>query len=107
MIPMGMIARTTRAAVAETLNQDFVQTLRAKGLLAESNKLTDDPGRVVRRKKTKVLVTDGPYAETKELLGGYFIIKSKNYDEALAHAESCPHLDFGGTIELRQVDAKA
>src|SRR4029450_291904 len=36
MIPMGIIARTTRAAVAETLNQDFVQTLRAKGLKART-----------------------------------------------------------------------
>jgi hypothetical protein len=80
--------------------------LRARKLLDGSNKLTDDPGRVVRRRRGKTLVSDGPYAESKELLGGYFIVKAKNYDAAAECALDCPHLEYGGTIEIRQVDAR-
>lgn len=116
-MPKFMLLLHDRPAAFAKLSPDEMQkivqkyvawgrSLRAKRLLAESNKLTDDAGRVLRRRKTKVLVTDGPYAETKELLGGYFIVKAKDYDEAVAHAERCPHLDFGGAIEVRQVDLK-
>jgi hypothetical protein len=82
------------------------RSLRAKRLLAESHKLTGDAGRVVRQRKGRTLVTDGPFAESKELLGGYFIIKARDYDEATSRALDCPHLEFGGTIEIRQVDLR-
>jgi hypothetical protein len=80
--------------------------LRARRLLAESHKLTEDAGRVMRRARGRVLVTDGPYAESKELLGGYFIVKAKDYEAAAETARDCPHLDYGGTIEVRQVDQR-
>lgn len=77
--------------------------LRASKLMVEGHKLTDDPGRVVRPRRGKPIVSDGPYAESKELLGGYYIVKAKNYDAALELALDCPHVDYG-TIEVRQVD---
>lgn len=80
--------------------------LRARKLVAESNKLTEDAGRVMRRKRGRVLTTDGPYAESRELLGGYFIVRASDYDEAVERAGDCPHLDYGGTIEVRQVDER-
>ena len=49
-------------------------------------------------------MTDGPYSETKEVLGGYFTIEAASYDQAIERLRDCPHLLFGGTIELRQVD---
>lgn len=79
--------------------------LRGKKLLAESNKLAEDAGRVIRRKRGQPVVSDGPYAESKELLGGYFVVKAKDYDEALSHALECPHLEYG-TIELRRIDER-
>jgi hypothetical protein len=79
--------------------------LRAKKLLAESHKLTEDAGRVVRQRRGQPIVSDGPYAETKELLGGYFIVKAKDYDEAMTHALDCPHLEYG-TIEVRRIDER-
>ena len=48
-------------------------------------------------------VTDGPFPETKEVVGGVFVIAAANYDDAVALASTCPHLDFG-RIELRRVD---
>ncbi|HUF47699.1 MAG TPA: YciI family protein [Vicinamibacterales bacterium] len=77
--------------------------LKAKKLLAESHKLALDPGRVVRQTRGRPMVSDGPYAESKELLGGYFIVKARDYDEALTHALDCPHLEYG-TIEVRRID---
>lgn len=69
------------------------------------HKLTGD-GRVIRRKRGKVLVTDGPFAESKEVLGGFFLVKARNYDEAVKLTDGCPHLDYGGTIEVRQIDGR-
>ena len=46
---------------------------------------------------------DGPFPETKEIIGGYFVIEAVDYDEAVELAKSCPHIDFG-RIEIRQVD---
>ena len=78
--------------------------LRSAGILVSSDKLTDDPGRVVRGKNGQVRVTDGPFSEAKEVLGGYYTIEATNYDEAVRQVQDCPHLDHGGTIEIRQVD---
>lgn len=78
--------------------------LRDAGYLTASNKLTDEPGRVVRSHDGQLRVTDGPYSETKEVLGGYFTIEAASYDQAIERLRDCPHLLFGGTIELRQVD---
>jgi hypothetical protein len=51
----------------------------------------------------KKLVTDGPFAEGKELIGGFFIIKAKNLDEAVALAKDSPDLKHNGRVEVRPV----
>src|SRR3954469_26014412 len=43
---------------------------------------------------TRAVVTDGPFMEGKEMLGGYLMCKSENYDEAVAIAKGCPILEF-------------
>lgn len=72
------------------------------GFLLGSNKLVDDGGKIVRGQKA--LVTDGPYSETKEVLGGYYMIEAKDYEEAVRRSKDHPHLEHGGTIEVRQVE---
>ena len=83
---------------------NWADKMRAEGRLKGGEKLTFDPGKVMRSANGRVTVTDGPYAESKELIGGYFAISAKDYDEACKLAESCPHLGYGGSIEVRQVD---
>jgi len=56
----------------------------------------------VRVRDGKRLVTDGPFAETREQLGGYYLIEAKDLDEALGIAERIPPARFG-TIEVRPV----
>ena len=48
-------------------------------------------------------VTDGPFAEGKEVVGGYFIINAADYDEAVAISADYPHYDEGGIVQVRQV----
>ena len=56
----------------------------------------------VRMRDGKRLVTDGPFAETREQLGGYFLIEAKNLDEAIATAARIP-MARKGTVEVRPV----
>lgn len=49
------------------------------------------------------VVTDGPFAETKEQLGGFYMLDCKDLDEALAWAGKCPILTFGGRVEVRPI----
>jgi len=51
----------------------------------------------------KTVTTDGPFAETKEHLAGYYIIDAKNLDDALAIAGRIPSLKVGGSVEVRPV----
>jgi hypothetical protein len=59
-------------------------------------------GRVVSGPRGE-LVTDGPYAETKEVVGGYFFLTVADLDEATAIAKGCPGLPLGLTVEVRPV----
>ena len=62
-------------------------------------KLRDNSGRVMRRNA----ITDGPYVESKEVIGGFSIIEARDYDEALRLCRDHPHLEFG-SIELREIE---
>ena len=55
----------------------------------------------VRSEGGKAVTSDGPFAETKEQLGGYYLIDAKNLDEATGMAGMMPHLAFGGSVEVR------
>jgi hypothetical protein len=61
-----------------------------------------ETGRVLSVKNGKVV--DGPYTETKESIGGYFVIEAKDYDEAVEISKGCPHLNYNGSIELREIN---
>jgi hypothetical protein len=54
-------------------------------------------------KGLKKTVTDGPFAESKEVVGGYFVVLAKNLDEAVAMAKECPDYELGGSVEVREV----
>jgi len=48
-------------------------------------------------------VTDGPYTEGKEVVGGFFIVNAKDYDDALALTKDYPDYELGGQIQVRQI----
>ena len=57
----------------------------------------------VRLSDGKSVMSDGPFAETKEQLGGYYMIDAEHLDQATAMAAMMPHLEYGGAVEVRPV----
>lgn len=51
-------------------------------------------------------MADGPFAESKEAIGGYFLLEVDGFDEAMAIAKKCPALDYGVNVEVRPVAAR-
>jgi hypothetical protein len=69
----------------------------------DAHKLKDGDGRRITFKNDKAV--DGPFSETKETVGGYYIIEAKSYEEAVALGKSCPVLEFqGGYVEVREIE---
>jgi hypothetical protein len=62
-------------------------------------------GKVVSGKNGRI-VADGPFAEAKETIGGYFLLQVEDLDEAVEIAKQCPVLEYGGTLEVRPVAAE-
>lgn len=79
------------------------ERLAAAGKNLDSNKLQDGTGRLLRRVNGKLAVTDGPFSETKEIIGGYWIIEADSYDEMQELVADCPHLEHG-LLEIRQIE---
>ena len=77
---------------------EWIQSMGGKG-----QKLRDGEGRIVLREADRVTVTDGPYTESKEILGGYFLVEANSYDDVVSRCQTSPHLDYG-SIEIRQVE---
>lgn len=75
-----------------------------EGKLAGGEKLADEGGKVLTRGGSGLVLTDGPFAESKEVLGGYFILKAGSYDEAVEIARTCPHAKYGVATHIRQID---
>jgi hypothetical protein len=82
--------------------RNWSQKLRDAGRIINSNKLEDSSGRVLRGKNGAVQITDGPFTETKDVVGGYFLINAESYEEAVELSRDCPHIDFGA-IEIRRI----
>jgi hypothetical protein len=76
--------------------------IQKDGRSVTGHKLTDGEGRVMRGAGGAMKVTDGPYAEAREVIGGLFVIEAASYDEAVELSKDCPHLEFG-SIEIREV----
>jgi hypothetical protein len=78
----------------------WIEKLKAKDIYVSGEALLP-AGKTV--KGPKGLVTDGPFAESKELVGGYFIIKAASIEEAAEIAKDCPDLALNGNVEVREV----
>ena len=78
------------------------EALKASGILRAVESLMDDGGTTLRKKRD-VLVVDGPYAELKEMVNGFFVIAVDDAAEARRIASQCPILDAGGAVELREI----
>ena len=81
----------------------FTQDVRDSGKLVGADRLQPtSAATTVRIRNDETLVTDGPFAETKEQLGGYYILECENIDEALKYAAKIPAAEHG-SVEVRPV----
>src|SRR4051812_4917790 len=81
----------------------WFEKLSADGTLKGGQPLLDE-GRTVSGKNGRT-VADGPFAESKEAIGGYFLITAESLEEATAIAQQCPMLEFGTVVEVRLIAA--
>jgi hypothetical protein len=79
----------------------WIRDLEAKGHLKDRGQPLELTGKVVRGKKR--VVTDGPYAEAKDLLLGFMVIEARDLADAVELAAGCPIVEGGGSVEIRPV----
>jgi hypothetical protein len=79
---------------------DYSATLKERGVLLATNSLRDDAVRLTQESGQKRVV-DGPFAESKELIGGFFLLSCDTREQALGHAADCPAVEWA-TIEVRE-----
>src|SRR6185436_7044597 len=90
--------------VLRTETLDYVEELRRKGHLIAAEPLKSvSAATTVRVRQGKMSMTDGPFAETKEQLGGFFMIHAHNLNEAIHLASGWPSARFG-SIEVRPIE---
>jgi hypothetical protein len=78
--------------------QAWIGEAMQKGWMTNPGDALTPEGKVVNSKK---VVIDGPFAESKEIVGGYSIVKAANIAVAAELAKGCPALFYGGTVEVR------
>jgi hypothetical protein len=82
---------------------DWARTIRMSKRMITGEKLKDG-GRLLRNVRGQLEIRDMRETGEPNVLGGYFLIEAENYDEAIKVAAGCPHLKYGGLIELRQIE---
>ena len=70
-----------------------------RGWMTDAGDALTEEGRVVRAK----VVTDGPFVESKEIVGGFSVVQADTLDAAAQLAKGCPGLEVGGTVEVRRL----
>lgn len=101
----GELARLTEEETRAVTGEYIVarQEMVARKQYVGANRLAPvASATTVRVRERKTVVTDGPFAETKEQLAGYFLIEAQNLDEAIAVTEKLPGARFG-SVEVRPV----
>jgi hypothetical protein len=78
--------------------QDWMGSLAAQNKLVDPGNRLDSDGRVIKQNN---MVTNGPYVEIKEAIGGYIVIRANSLDEAAELSKDCPILTVGGNVEVR------
>ena len=98
----GNEAKVTPEMFATLLNdwQNWVGGIAANGKLTSPGSRLGFDGRSI---KPGNIVANGPYAEVKETLRGYSVVKADSIDEAIEIAKGCPILSIGGSVEVRDI----
>ncbi len=101
---------STDAPPAEVIQQvmdeynRYTNMLKERGAFQAGEALQPVPTATsIRHQDGRNVTTDGPFAETKEALGGFYLVEARDLDEALELGAACPGVRYGATIEVRPV----
>jgi hypothetical protein len=94
-------------AEREALSAEYFALRDEPGILGGAGLQPVTTATTIRLADGKPLVTDGPFADTKEVFGGYYVYEADNLDQATEMAARIPVLRLGGTVEIRPVMGKA
>ena len=100
------LPQRTREEMQQVMSGHFavMNDARARGALEKAEPLAKtNTATTVRIQNGAPIITDGPFAESKEIVGGYFIVKANSIDEAAAIAKGCPDFELGSSVEVREV----
>ena len=103
--PPGQRSRRTDAEGREVYDRmvRFSEELKQRGLLTMSQSLkSPDVGARIKVSGDSAMITDGPFAETKEVIGGFFLLTCETRDQAIDIARECPAAQWA-TIEVREL----
>jgi hypothetical protein len=79
----------------------WLQDLAGKGHVKDQGQPLDPTGKVVKGRQK--VVTDGPFAETKDVVGGYTLIEARDLNQAVELSKGCPIFEVDGAVEVRPV----
>jgi hypothetical protein len=100
--PTGMPQLSPEEMQASTKKwMDWVGGIAAQKKLIDRGNRLFPHGKVVKANK---VITDGPYTEIKESIGGYTLVKADSYEDAVELANTCPILGLGGNVEVREIN---
>ncbi|MCH5598153.1 YciI family protein [Niabella ginsengisoli] len=92
----------------EQMQEDTQKWIDWIGGIAAQNKLNNRGNRLERTGKVVKadnMITDGPYMELKEAIGGYIVVTAESLDEAAELAKGCPIFNYKGNVEVREIKA--
>jgi len=100
----GKVASPEQMQVWMQQTMDWVGSIAAQNKYVEGNGLPFDDARVVQNKGSKKVVTNGPFGDIKETLGGFIIVKADSVEEAVEFAKGSPVLQGeGNSVEVRKI----
>jgi hypothetical protein len=111
-MPKFMLILSARPGVWKDLSPEEIQRKVEKyhawsemmsSRRVSGERLTDEAGRTVSLRNGKLMVIDGPYADAKEVVGGFSVFRGESYDEMVKLVSACPMLD-DWTVTIRQTD---
>jgi hypothetical protein len=95
----GSVSPAEMQALAKKWN-DWIAGVAGQGKLVSDPMRLQPEGKVL---KAGGVITDGPFVEIRELLGGFMVVKAENLEEATTLAHGCPAIELGGSVEIRPV----
>jgi hypothetical protein len=93
------LSEAERAAITA----EYVELVNDERVLGAEQLQPATTATTVRVQDGEMLLTDGPFADTKEIFGGYYIVEARDLDAALAFAARMPSARLGGSVEVRPV----